>query len=64
MRDPIHVLKADAMDRLTDLWIRLVATERVVSAVHHALEHSLHPVSEEIVQAMREGGFWVGEQKR
>lgn len=38
--------------------------ERVVSAVRHALEHSVHPVEEGIIQAMREGGFWVGEQKR
>ena len=58
---------------LADFWpfndTQKIAIERdaamgVVNAVRHALEHSVHPVNEEIIQAMREGGFWVGEQKR
>ena len=60
------------MPDLTDLlleqeaahWVRLIAAERVVAAVRHSLEHSRYAVNEEIVQAMRAGGFWVGEQRR
>ena len=64
MSDLTIMRKTDAMDREADLWVRLTAAERVVAAVRHSLEHSRYAVNENIVQAMREGGFWVGEQRQ